>query len=342
LRACLWFLPAGTLQQLRQPGKGFGRIANETNFDGVAVAHLPPVDVHLDGPGSPGFRIELGPRVVGADDQEGVAVPHQVGAGGGTEVSHGACRKRQRLIHVWLAQEAGGDAGIKLLRQGQHLGLGVLGALPHQERHLAAGSEHLGSPGQVVIVGQHSRRLPFGRCDDDAVLLVELGGRGLLDVVRNNHDARGAGFEGCAEGAVQHHGKLLRGADHLRELRRHILEEREQVDFLHVGRPQHTAALLADDGHHGDAIQFGVIEPVEEMHCARPLGGRHHAHPARVLGVPDGHERRGFLVPGLHEFDAGSTVTAVGAVTAAGSAAGAAALMLRRSAPMKPLMPSPL
>jgi hypothetical protein len=95
----------------------------------------------------------------------------------------------------------------------------------------------------------------------------------------------------------------------------------------------------------GDAVQLGVVEPVEEMHGARPLRGRHHAHLAGVFGVPDGHERRRFLVPGLDESDAGSRVGAVGSAVILGAARSASVLrpsVLRRRAPMKPLMPSPL
>src|SRR4030095_2440335 len=100
--------PLGEFRQAR------GRIAHNPNLHGVTVGDLPAINVDLDSFGSSRFRVELRPGVVGADDQQCVAVVQDVGTGGSAEVAHGAGSEGQRLVDVRLSQQAGGDAGLQL------------------------------------------------------------------------------------------------------------------------------------------------------------------------------------------------------------------------------------
>ena len=130
--------PLGAGAVLQPAVQGLQRrccVSGQAHLHGVPVADVLLIDVDLHRTGVPGRRIELGPGVVGADNQEGVAVRHQVRACGGPQMPHGARHERQILIHIWLAQKTGGDPGAKLLRHGNHLPAGVPGSLPHEQGH---------------------------------------------------------------------------------------------------------------------------------------------------------------------------------------------------------------
>ena len=58
---------------------------------------------------------------------------------------------------------------------------------------------------------------------------------------------------------------------------------------------------LARDRKHRRAVQFGVVQAVEEMDRPRPGRREANAESARVFRVPAGHECGGLFVPHLHE-----------------------------------------
>ena len=68
------------------------------------------------------------------------------------------------------------------------------------------------------------------------------------------------------------------------ELRRDVREEGLQVDLLHVAR-RARCGLLAHDGDDRLAVELGVVEAVEQVDGAGPLGGGDHADAAGVLRV---------------------------------------------------------
>jgi len=120
--------------------------------------------------------------------------------------------------------------------------------------------------------------------------------------VRDDDDARRLGLQGSAEGPVDDHGDLL-GTVHLPgELCRDIPEQSQKVDLLHIGGAEHGAALLPDDGDHGDTVEFRVVQPVQEVHGTRPLRGCDDADAAGEFRVADRHQRGVLLMPGLHEL----------------------------------------
>ena len=44
---------------------------------------------------------------------------------------------------------------------------------------------------------------------------------------------------------------------------RHVREQAEEVDFLHVAAAEGHAHLLTGGGRHGLVIELGLVEPVE-------------------------------------------------------------------------------
>jgi hypothetical protein len=98
-------------------------------------------------------------------------------------------------------------------------------------------------------------------------------------------------------------GRQLRGVrDHLVVLG-DVLEQAVQVDLLLVCRAQHAGLLHAGDRQHRGVVEFGVVEPVEQVDAARPGGRQAHPDPAGRLGVGRGHEGRRLLVVHQHEPD---------------------------------------
>jgi hypothetical protein len=131
-----------------------------------------------------------------------------------------------------------------------------------------------------------------------------LGHLGLLHVVRNDQARRRLRGDRRAHGVVECGQRLLRREDGLHVLAADILEQRVQVHFLEVAAAQRGGHDLADDRHDGPPVEFGVVEPGEQVDGTRPLGGHTHADLAGVLGVPAGGERRQLLVAGGDEVRA--------------------------------------
>jgi hypothetical protein len=83
----------------------------------------------------------------------------------------------------------------------------------------------------------------------------------------------------------------------------HVLEEREEIDFLLVVAAERRALLLPDDCDDRLVIGLGIVEPVQEMDCARPRGRKAHSDFASELRMRARHEGRELLVTSLHELD---------------------------------------
>src|SRR5690606_40480336 len=60
-----------------------------------------------------------------------------------------------------------------------------------------------------------------------------------------------------------------------------VLEQRLEVDLLLVAAAHGAAGGLPDDGHDGHVVEFGVVEPVEQVDRAGPGGGGADADAAR-------------------------------------------------------------
>jgi len=286
------------LAERRQGGRG---VAGQADLDRVAVGQHRRIRVDLHRAGLARGRVELGPRAVAADDQQGVAVLHHPGGSCRAQVAHRAGRQRVRLVQVRLAQQAGGHCGAEVLRQRHQLILGAPGTLPGQDGEPFAGLDQLHCGGQVVLAGQQCAVRPQRSGADLAVLLAEVGRGLLLHVVRQDQHRRLPAGQRRPEGPVEHHRQLL-GRGDLFDERRDVLEQRRQVDLLLVARPQHAGVLLGDQRHYRRAVQLGVVEAVEDVDCARPLGDGQHPYPAGVLGLAGGHEGGALLVLGLDEL----------------------------------------
>ena len=81
----------------------------------------------------------------------------------------------------------------------------------------------------------------------------------------------------------------------------YVLEQRVRVDLLLIATSERTAMLLSDDRDDGSLVELGVVEPVEQMDSAWPVGGKAAPRlpsPFRVRGC---HERGGLLMASGHE-----------------------------------------
>jgi len=85
-------------------------------------------------------------------------------------------------------------------------------------------------------------------------------------------------------------------------------------------RAERRTGLLADQGEPRLMVELGVVETIQQVDGARPLGGEAHAHLAGKLGMARGHEPGHLLVAHLYKVDGAR---------------------LRASAPIRPPMPSP-
>src|SRR5256885_901457 len=96
----------------------------------------------------------------------------------------------------------------------------------------------------------------------------------------------------------------LAGAEHLLVVRRDILEQREQIDLLLVMHADEVVVGLSGECKHRRAIEFCVVEAVQQMDRARSGSCEADAELAGVLCIAGRHERRGFLVTNLDERNA--------------------------------------
>lgn len=90
-------------------------------------------------------------------------------------------------------------------------------------------------------------------------------------------------------------GLLHEGAD--------ILEQVDKVDFLLVVIAQSRPRLLTRNRQNWRVAQFGVIQPRQQMGCARSGSGQTNAQLTGELGMCRRHEGSHFLMSDLYEFD---------------------------------------
>ena len=248
-------------------------------------------------------RVELGPRVVGADSSSVSHAAHELGAGGGAEVPHArrcgtagsrrapACRAATRR------SPAPSRSASSTISSAAPYAPWPTGWPPVRRRRAARGGVRMSSRAGTTRAG----RSPGLVTMHPVLVRVRVRGRSGLHVVRQHHAGRAAGGQRGAERPVDQHRHLLGRVRRLDELRAHVAEQPDQVDLLLVAAAQHAGHLLPDDRHDRLAVQLGVVETVEQVHGAGPLGRQADADAAGVLGVPDRHERGGLLVAGLDE-----------------------------------------
>ena len=98
-----------------------------------------------------------------------------------------------------------------------------------------------------------------------------------------------------AAGPVGHDDRVLRPC-YLHIVKRNRLHQHCGIDALLIARPDEVVERQARQRHHWRAIHMRVVEPVEEMDCARSCGPDAHSKPPRMLGETGGHEGRRLLV----------------------------------------------
>ncbi len=286
----------------QERGEGRLRVADEVDLGGVAHPDQGAVAVDLDGPGLPELGQELAVGHVGADDEERVAVAHELVGGPGAEQADRAGDVGQVVGQDVLAEQGLGDARAGGLGDALELFDGAAGALAGEDGDLLAGVEDLGGAVEVALVGGDAGVL-VGRLGGGHVLELVLGRAvGLLLDVGGDDDGggRAAGLGG-AEGPVEGDGQLLGDVDLGEVLGGDVLEQRLEVDLLLVAAAHGAAGGLADDGDDGHVVEFGVVEPVEQVDRAGPGGGGADADAPGELGVAHGLEGGHLLVAALDE-----------------------------------------
>jgi hypothetical protein len=172
---------------------------------------------------------------------------------------------RQLVGEHVLAQQRLGHAGAEQLGHLFELMPCPAGALAGQDGYLAPGVQDLGGPGDGLVVRRDGRPADPERRGHH---LERVGGRGVLQFLHVGRDDQGGGRplgDGGADGPVQYVGQLFGDRNHLHILAGHVLEQREQVDFLLVGAAHRAAVGLAHDRHHGHVVQLGVVQAVEQV-----------------------------------------------------------------------------
>ena len=117
----------------------------------------------------------------------------------------------------------------------------------------------------------------------------------------------GPGRQGAADGVVDQGGDLDRHPDH-GVVGGHVLEDPLQVDLLLESRPEELGGLHAGDGQHGDVVELGVVEAVQQVEPARPGRGQADPEAPGRLGVAARHEGGRLLV--VHEDEADPVLVA--------------------------------
>ena len=150
------------------------------------------------------------------------------------------------------------------------------------------------------------------------MLVRRLLGFELLNIAGQDDARRHPMSQRNAECAIDHVAKLGRDRHHLDVFVGDILEERQQIDLLLKLASQGTARLLPADRHDWLVIGLGVVKARQQMNCSGPGCAEADADLIGELGMPAGHERRGFFVPRLNEPDrvAGTTEGAHHAIDA--------------------------
>src|SRR3954463_2787992 len=83
----------------------------------------------------------------------------------------------------------------------------------------------------------------------------------------------------------------------------HILEHRDQIEFLLIVSAQRIACLLTDDREHGLVIQQGIVKPGDQMRGAGARSRDTDPDLARELRIGARHESGHLLMPRLDKAD---------------------------------------
>src|SRR5687768_7771509 len=87
----------------------------------------------------------------------------------------------------------------------------------------------------------------------------------VLNIVGNDNAADCALSQRDTQGAIEDMTHLRWRRDSVHVFMRHILEQRNQVDFLLVTASQRCTFLLTDNGHYRLMIQLSVIQAIQQM-----------------------------------------------------------------------------
>src|SRR5437764_7211378 len=134
-------------------------------------------------------------------------------------------------------------------------------------------------------------------------LRAHLVDRQFLHVDRHRHMRDAAIGEGRAAGELDDvlgvrrtHDAVVVFAD--------IDEELVELDILLRLGGQQVVELKPGDRQYRDTVEFGVVEPVQQVNAAGPRGRDADAEPAGEFRVAAGGEGRGLLVPHLDKANA--------------------------------------
>ena len=292
--------------QVRDQGpERLGAVAGKVDLHRVADREHPAVEVDLDAARLALGRQKLGVGEARADHEQGVAAHHHVPARTRAEQADLAGDERQIVRDRGPAEQRLGDAGAQDLGHLDDLVGRLERARADQHRDPLAGVQDVGRAPQVGLGGHDPRRRIADAGVDRAVRARRLLDRvELLDVRR--HDDAGDGPLGHRDPqrAVDQMTHLLRRAAHVDVFASHVLEQRDQVDFLLVVAAERRPLLLTHDRDHRLMVELGVVEAVQKMDRARARGRHADAGLAGELGMRAGHEGRDLLMRHLDELEA--------------------------------------
>ena len=284
--------------QCSQRGPG---VRHQVDLVRVPHADEPGVDVDLYSARLSVIGHELAVGEARPHGEQRVAAGHHLVARPGAEQADGSGDPGQLVGQHVLAQQ-----GLRGARTEQVGRLGEFGVRPpgpgaDQHRDLGAGVEDVGGPPDGVVVRGDLRKVETeaGRHHLEGVGRWRV--RQLLHVGGDDEGRRRTLRERGADGAVEDVGQLLGHVHGLHVVGGHVLVQARQVHLLLIGAAHRAPVGLPDDRYHGNVVQLGVVEAVEQVDRAR--AGRRHTHPdpAGELRVSDGFEGAHLLVPGLHE-----------------------------------------
>ena len=84
---------------------------------------------------------------------------------------------------------------------------------------------------------------------------------------------------------------------------RHIAEQSVEIDVLLGVRINQVVESVSGDGQNRLAVEFRVIQAIEQMNSARPGGSQAHSQFACVFGIRTGHECGRLFVTHVNETD---------------------------------------
>ena len=290
------------LQHRQQRPQGLAGIADQPHFHRITQAEHLRLQVDLHAARLAFFRQEFRIGKAGADHQQRVAIAHQVPAWLGAKQADRAGHPGQVVGQHRLAQQCFCHAGAQRFGNGDDFLGGMQGAGADQDGDFLAGIQHFGGAMQVRPMRHHTGRGVADAGMHRAMRARGIRVRGLLQVVRQHQGGDAMPAFGDTHRPVHHVPDLRRRAGLADEIACHVLEHAGQVNFLLIMPADRGPRLLAGDRQYRHVIHTCVIQPGDQMRCARTR--RRHAD-ADLTGefcVRRGHEGGHFLMPRLDEF----------------------------------------